>query len=130
MHDICPNSMSMERTKESRNVPQAVPKGLNTSSAAATLREPPKTNQMTPERKDSRSRREIGSNLLRRMTRAKFASSLDTRNPLPDDASIPRPLDFIRRVESGKFHLRDLFVLLEAGTRATGPEENARKRSL
>jgi hypothetical protein len=51
-------------------------------------------------------------------------------------ASIPRHriLDLIRPVESGKIGLRDpLLVLLrscEAGTPATGPNEDARKRSL
>jgi Family of unknown function (DUF6535) len=51
-------------------------------------------------------------------------------------ASIPRHriFDLIRPVESGKIPLRDpLLVLLrscEADTRATGPDEDARKRSL
>ncbi|KAF8495878.1 hypothetical protein F5888DRAFT_503649 [Russula emetica] len=51
-------------------------------------------------------------------------------------ASIPRPriADLIRPIESGNFVLRDplLFLLrsCEAGTHATGPDEDARKRSL
>ena len=51
-------------------------------------------------------------------------------------ASIPRhkTIDLIRPVESGKIGLRDplLFLLrsCEAGTHATGPDEDARKRSL
>jgi hypothetical protein len=51
-------------------------------------------------------------------------------------ASIPRHriLDLIRPVESGKIGLRDpllvLFRSCEAGTGATGPDEDARKRSL
>jgi hypothetical protein len=79
--------MSMARTKELLTVPQqGVLKGLNTSLAAAILRDPPKTNQTTTERKEGRFRREIGSHLFRRMTRARFASLLGTRNPTPDDA--------------------------------------------
>ena len=51
-------------------------------------------------------------------------------------ASIPRhrTIDLIRPVESGKIGLRDplLFLLrsCQAGTHATGPDEDARKRSL
>ena len=56
--------------------------GLNTSSAAVTLRDLTDTNQMTTERKEGRFRREIGSHLFRRMTKARFASLLGIRNPL------------------------------------------------
>jgi hypothetical protein len=126
MHDICPNSMSMARTKESLTIdaedslrenntsllnrnsrmcpvpPQGVLKGLNTSFAAAILRDPPKANQM---RKEGRFGRGKGSNLFRRMTRARIASVLGIRNPphherLPDieegererNAPYPSPL--------------------------------------
>jgi hypothetical protein len=73
----------------------------------------------------------------------KIITSLFTVLSLSDEiklqklaASIPRhrTLDLIRPVESGKIPLRDpLLVLLrscEADTRATGPDEDARKRSL
>ena len=66
--------------------PQGVLKGLNTSSAAAILRDTPETNQMTTERKEGRFRREVGSQLFRRMTRARFASLLGIRNPPPRPA--------------------------------------------
>jgi hypothetical protein len=115
MHDICPNSMSMARTKESLIVdavdtlrennsslldknsgtcpvsPQGVPTGLNTSSAAATLRDLMETNQMTTERKEGRFRGEIGSQLFRRMTKARFASLLGIRKPPPRPAN-PGPV--------------------------------------
>jgi hypothetical protein len=70
--------------------PQGVLKGLNTSFAAAISRDSPEADQMTTERKGGRFRREIGSNLLRRMTRARFASSLDTRSPPTLPTPIPR----------------------------------------
>ena len=63
--------------------PQGVLKGLNTSFAAAILRVTPETNQMTTKRKEGGLRREVGSQLFRRMTRARFASLLGTRNPPP-----------------------------------------------
>jgi hypothetical protein len=81
MNDICPNSTSMARTKESLTVdaedglrenkpfllkrfsrmcpvpPQGVMKGLNTSFAAAILRGPPETDRMITNRKKGRFRR-------------------------------------------------------------------------
>ena len=115
-----PNSMSMARTKESLTVdaedslyendtsllnwnsnsrmfsvqPQGVLKGLNTSFAATILRDPPETKQMTTERKQGRFRREIGSNLFRRMTRARFTSSLEIRNLPTLSTPIPSPFQF------------------------------------
>jgi hypothetical protein len=101
--------MSMARTKESLAVdaedslrennnrnsrmcpvpPQGVLKWLNTSFAAPILCDPPETNQMTTERKEGRFRREIGSNLFRRMGRARFASLLGIRNPPTFPTPIP-----------------------------------------
>ena len=63
--------------------PQGVQTGLNTSSAAATLRDLTETNQMTTERKQGRFRREMGSHLIRRVAKARFASLLGIRNPPP-----------------------------------------------
>jgi hypothetical protein len=120
MHDICPNSMSMARTKESLTVdaedslgenntsllnknsrmctvqPQIVLKGLNTSFAAAILYDPPERDQVTTERKGGRFRREIGSNLFRRMTRARFAFSLDIRSP----PTLPTPVPWSRSLST------------------------------
>jgi hypothetical protein len=50
----------MARTKESLTV---LPQGLNTSFAAAILRDPPETDHMTIERKEGGFRRDIGSHL-------------------------------------------------------------------
>ena len=61
-------------------------KGLNTSFAAAILRDPPRTNQMTSKRKEGRFRREMGMHLFRRMTRLRFPS-LD--NLLGGTATVP-----------------------------------------
>ena len=89
MHDICPNSMSMARTKETlTESPQGVLKGPNTSFATAILHDPPKTNQTTTKRKEGRFRREIGSHLFRSMTRERFASLLGIRNP----STPPKPI--------------------------------------
>jgi hypothetical protein len=91
MHGICPNSMSMACTKELLTVPaQGVPKRLNTRFAAEILRGSPKTNQMNTDRKEGKSRREMGSNLFRRMTRARFASLLGTKNAPSDDTHYNR----------------------------------------
>jgi hypothetical protein len=117
MHDICPNSMSMTRTKESPAVDavdglrerdasllnknsrmcpvplQGVLKVLNTSFAVAILRDPP---EMTTKRKEGRSRWKLGSHLFRQMTRAGFATLHGIRNivafPTPilsSNASVP-----------------------------------------
>ena len=115
MHDICPNSMNMARTKESLAVdaedslcendislldwnsrmfpvrPQGVLKGLNTSFAATISHDPPETKQMTNEGKQGRFRREIGSNLFRRMTRARFTTSLEIRDPPTLPTPTPSP---------------------------------------
>ena len=115
MHDVCPNSMNMARTKESLTVdaedsscendtsllnwnsrmfpvrPQGVLKRLNTSFAATILRAPPETKQMTTERKQGGFRREIGSNLFRRMNRARFTSSLEIRDPPTLSTPMPSP---------------------------------------
>ena len=117
MHDICPNSMKMARTKEALAVdaedslcendtslldwnsrmfpvrPQGVPKGLKTSFAATISHDPPETKQMTTEGKQGKFRREIGSNLFRRMTRARFTTSLEIRDPptLPTPTPTPTP---------------------------------------
>jgi hypothetical protein len=111
--------MSMARTKESLTInaedslrdnntlldknsrmclvpPQGVLKGLNTSFAAAILRDPPETNQMSTERQKGRSRREVGSQLVGQMTSAGFASLLGTRNPPPEPA-LPGPVIELRR---------------------------------
>ena len=62
--DICPNSMSMARTKELLTVPpQGALKGLNGSFAATTLRDPLETDHMITERKEDRLGREIGLHL-------------------------------------------------------------------
>ena len=45
------------------------------------LRVPLETNQMTTERREGKFRREIGSNLFRRVTRARFTSLLGIKNP-------------------------------------------------
>jgi hypothetical protein len=71
--------------------PQGVLKGLNTGFAVAILRDPPETNQMTTERKEGKFRREIGSDLLRRMTKARFASLLGVRNPPRQGESTMKP---------------------------------------
>ena len=90
MHDICPNSMSMARTKESLTVPpQGVVKGLNASFAAINLRDPPDTNEMTTEREVGSFRREIGSNLFRSMARARFEPFLGITNPPTLQTPIP-----------------------------------------
>ena len=91
MHDtgICPNSMSMARTKEPPTVPpQGVLEGLNASFAATNLRDPPDTDQTTTGRKEGRFRREIGSNLFRSMARARFAPLLGISNP----PTLPTPI--------------------------------------
>ena len=74
--------------------PQGVLKGLNTSFAATNLRDPPETKQMTTEREQGRLRREIGSNLFRRMTRARFTSSPETRNLPTLSTPTPSPSQF------------------------------------
>ena len=61
---------------------------LNTGFAAANLRDPPETNQMTTERKEDIFRWETDSNMSRRMTGAEFSSSLDIRNP----PTLPTPI--------------------------------------
>ena len=71
--------------------PQGVLKGLNTSFAAAILRGPTKTNQMTTEGTEGRFRREVGSQSSGRMTRAKFASLLGIGNP-PPRSVLPGPV--------------------------------------
>ena len=105
--------MSMARTKESLTVgaedslrendtsllnrddrmfavrPQGVLKGLNTGFVDTILRDPPETKQTTTKRKQGRSKREIGSNLFRRMARARFTSSHEIRD-LPT-LSTPTP---------------------------------------
>ena len=60
---------------------QGVLKGLNTSFAAAILRDRRETNQMTTERREGRFRRTSGSHLFRRMTREIFAPFICIRNP-------------------------------------------------
>ena len=54
-----------------------------TSSASAASRDLTDPNQMTAEKKEGRLSREMGSLLFRRMTKARFASLLGIRNPLP-----------------------------------------------
>ena len=56
---------------------------LNTSLAAATLRESPETNQTTTKRNEGRSRLAIGSQLFRSTTRLRFPSLHRIRNPIP-----------------------------------------------
>jgi len=74
--------------------PQGVLKELNTSFAAAILRDSPETNQMTTKRKEGRFGWKKGSDLFRRMSRAGFASLLGIINPpaLVPSSSPPRPV--------------------------------------
>ena len=74
------NTSFLERNSRMCPVPpRGVLKGLKTSFAAAILRDPLETNQMTTERKEGGFLRQIRSLLFHPISKARFASFLGMR---------------------------------------------------